>query len=65
MNVPAFAAAEQNARAPLVAVLSVAAPTIIRTAAFEEPPVQVRVIPLERVTGGMMRFAGLVKFGGG
>src|SRR5450631_1524568 len=51
VNVPAFAATVQRTAAPLVWVLSVTASIAIRTTAFGEPPVQVRVIPLERVTG--------------
>jgi hypothetical protein len=59
VNVPALAGAVQTATAPLVLVLSVGLYTSIRT--FPLPPVQVAVMPLERVTVAL--FTGLVRVG--
>ena len=57
VKVPAPAGAVHCAVAPLVFVLSVAA--VIRRRTFPPPPVQVTVIPLDRVTVG--EFSGLTR----
>ena len=63
MNVPEPAGALQEAKAAALKDASVALMTSISTCPFGSPPLQVTVIPLERVTLKLLALRGLNNYG--
>jgi hypothetical protein len=65
VNVPALAGALQYAKAAVWKDESVALMRSISTCPFGSPPLQVTVIPLERVTARLFGLSGLTRVGDG